>query len=103
MRWKASVKPGALQSSVTGFGRRCRVFDQLDVRAVEVLCAPGDFEAVKAALAAAGFKPELAEITMKPSAEAALAAADAARMRQLLDALENLDDVQDVYTTAVID
>jgi transcriptional/translational regulatory protein YebC/TACO1 len=40
---------------------------------------------------------------MKPSTEAQLAGDEAARMRQLLDALENLDDVQDVYTTAVID
>jgi YebC/PmpR family DNA-binding regulatory protein len=70
---------------------------------VEVICAPGDFAAVKAALDKAGLKPELAEITMKPATEAQLAADEAGRMRQLLDALENLDDVQDVYTTAVID
>ena len=55
------------------------------------------------ALEKAGLKPELAELTMKPTAEAGLAGADAARMRQLLDALENLDDVQNVYTTAVVD
>jgi YebC/PmpR family DNA-binding regulatory protein len=70
---------------------------------VEVICAPADFAAVKEALDQAGLKPELAEITMKPTAEAALAGDDAARMRQLLDALENLDDVQNVYTTAVVD
>ena len=70
---------------------------------VEVTCAPPDFAAVKEALDKAGLKPELAEITMKPTAEAALAGDDAARMRQLLDALENLDDVQNVYTTAVVD
>ena len=70
---------------------------------VEVICAPADFVAVKAALDKAGLKPALAEITMKPAAEAALAGNDAARMRQLLEALENLDDVQGVYTTAVID
>ncbi len=74
-----------------------------DDGSVEVICAPGDFAAVKEALAKAGLKPELAEITMKPTAEAPLAGGDAARMRQLLDALENLDDVQDVYTTAVVD
>jgi len=68
-----------------------------------VVCAPADFAAVKEALAKAGLKPELAEITMRPTAEAPLAGGDAARMRQLLDALENLDDVQDVYTTAVVD
>ena len=70
---------------------------------VEVICAPAEFAAVKEALDKAGLKPELAEITMKPTAEAALAGDDAARMRQLLDALENLDDVQNVYTTAVVD
>ena len=70
---------------------------------VEVVCAPADFAAVKDALEKAGLKPELAEITMKPTSEAQLGGDDAARMRQLLDALENLDDVQNVYTTAVVD
>lgn len=70
---------------------------------VEVLCAPGDFPAVKEALEKAGLKPELAEITMKPANENSLASPEASRMRSLLDALENLDDVQNVYTTAVLD
>ena len=70
---------------------------------VEVLSAPNDFLAVKAALEKAGLKPELAEVTMKPTSEAALSGGDAQRMRSLLDALEGLDDVQNVYTTAVID
>jgi len=74
-----------------------------DDGSVELICAPMDFSAVKAALDQAGLKPELAEITMKPTAEAALSAPDQARMRSLVDALENLDDVQNVYTTAVID
>ena len=74
-----------------------------DDGSVEVVCAPADFAAVKEALEKAGLKPELAEITMKPTTEAQLAGDDAARMRQLLDALENLDDVQNVYTTAVVD
>src|SRR5688500_7126938 len=69
---------------------------------VELICAPGDFIAVKAALDRAGLKPDFAEITMKPAAEAQLASGEAGRMRQLLEALESLDDVQDVYTTAVI-
>src|SRR5713226_7335693 len=70
---------------------------------VELVCAPADFPAVKTALAKAGLKPELAELTMKPNAESSLAGGEAASLRRLLDALENLDDVQDVYTTAVID
>jgi YebC/PmpR family DNA-binding regulatory protein len=74
-----------------------------DDGSVEVICAPSEFGNVKAALERAGLKPELAEVTMKPTIEAELADDDVARMRQLLDALENLDDVQEVYTTAVID
>ncbi|MDH3319551.1 MAG: YebC/PmpR family DNA-binding transcriptional regulator [Betaproteobacteria bacterium] len=70
---------------------------------IEVLCPPGDFHAVKAALDKAGLRPELAEVTLKPTAEAVLAGSDAQRMRSLLDALESLDDVQDVYTTAVLE
>ena len=74
-----------------------------DDDSVELLCAPADFVAVKEALAKAGLKAELAEVTMKPTLETALKDEDAARMRRLLEALESLDDVQDVYTTAVID
>ncbi|HEX6296884.1 MAG TPA: YebC/PmpR family DNA-binding transcriptional regulator [Burkholderiales bacterium] len=74
-----------------------------DDDSVELLCAPADFAAVKEALAKAGLRAELAEVTMKPAAEATLSGDDAGRMRRLLEALENLDDVQDVYTTAVID
>ncbi|MBX9812967.1 MAG: YebC/PmpR family DNA-binding transcriptional regulator, partial [Burkholderiales bacterium] len=50
-----------------------------------------------------GFKPELAEVTMKPTVENVLSGDDAARMQRLLDALEAIDDVQEVYTTAVLD
>jgi YebC/PmpR family DNA-binding regulatory protein len=73
-----------------------------DDGSVEVLCAPGDFSAVKEALEKAGLKPELAEITMKPTAETPLSGDDAVRMQKLLDALDDLDDVQAVYTTAAI-
>jgi len=74
-----------------------------DDGSVEVVCAPADFEAVKAALAGAGLEPELAEVTMKPTAETALQGDDAARMQKLLDALDGLDDVQEVYTTATLE
>jgi YebC/PmpR family DNA-binding regulatory protein len=74
-----------------------------DDDSVELLCAPADFVAVKDALAGAGLKPDLAEVTMKPTIENALKEEDGARMRRLLEALESLDDVQDVYTTAVLD
>src|SRR5690349_23629723 len=74
-----------------------------DDGSIEVLSAPVDFESVKAALEKAGLKPEVAEITMKPASETALGGAEAARMKNLLEALEGLDDVQDVYTTAALD
>ena len=68
-----------------------------------VITGPYDFVAVKDALTKAGFRPEFAEVTMKPSTEVAMAGDDGARMQKLLDALEGLDDVQEVFTSAVID
>src|SRR5438094_329287 len=60
----------------------------------EVLCPPNDFSAVKEQLEAAGFKAEVAEIVMKPNTETVFTGEDALKMQKLLDALENLDDVQ---------
>jgi YebC/PmpR family DNA-binding regulatory protein len=74
-----------------------------DDGSIEVVCAPGDFQAVRDALAKAGLKPELAEITMKPVTENTLTGEDAGKMQKLLEVLESLDDVQEVYTTAVLD
>ncbi|MBP8310280.1 MAG: YebC/PmpR family DNA-binding transcriptional regulator [Burkholderiaceae bacterium] len=74
-----------------------------DEGGIEVLCAPHDFRAVKQTLEAAGLKAEVAEITMKPATETEFHGDDAVKMQKLLDALENLDDVQQVYTNAVID
>ena len=70
---------------------------------IEVLCPPHDFSAVKEALEKAGFKAEVAEVIMKPATETVFTGDDAVKMQKLLDALENLDDVQEVYTNAVID
>jgi len=70
---------------------------------IEVITRPNDFVSIKQTIEKAGLKPELAEVTMKPTTENALAGDDAARMQRLLDALESLDDVQYVYTTAVIE
>ena len=69
----------------------------------EVLCDPHDFAGVKDALEAAGFKAEVAEIIMKPATETVFTGDDAVKMQKMLDALENLDDVQEVYTNAVIE
>jgi len=70
---------------------------------IEVLCAPHDFSKVKDALEKAGFKAEMAEIIMKPDAETEFGGDDAVKMQKLLDALENLDDVQEVFTNASIE
>jgi len=73
-----------------------------DDGAIEVLTAPADFEAVKDALEAAGLKADLAEVTMRAENPIDLAGDDAARMQKLLDVLEDLDDVQEVFHNAVI-
>ncbi|MBP6777338.1 MAG: YebC/PmpR family DNA-binding transcriptional regulator [Piscinibacter sp.] len=74
-----------------------------DDGAIEVLCAVADFEAVKAALEGAALVPELAEVTMRPENTIELAGDDALRMQKLLDVIEDLDDVQDVYHNAEFD
>jgi YebC/PmpR family DNA-binding regulatory protein len=74
-----------------------------DDGSIEVITSPHEFSAVRSAIEKAGFKAELGEVTMKPVNEIVLAGDDAARMQRLLDALEAVDDVQDVYTTAVLD
>jgi transcriptional/translational regulatory protein YebC/TACO1 len=71
--------------------------------AIEVLTAPGDFEAVKNALEAAGLMAEVAEVTMRPENTVAVTGDDAVKMQKLLDALEDLDDVQNVFHNAEID
>ena len=71
-----------------------------DDGAIEVLCAAPDFEAVKQALEAAGFTPELAEVTMRAENTIELAGEDAERMQKLLDVLEDLDDVQEIFHNA---
>jgi YebC/PmpR family DNA-binding regulatory protein len=69
----------------------------------EVLCDPFAFSNVKDALEKAGFKAEVAEVIMKPSTETVFTGEEAIKMQKLLDALENLDDVQEIYTNAVIE
>ncbi|WP_298231902.1 YebC/PmpR family DNA-binding transcriptional regulator [uncultured Azohydromonas sp.] len=70
---------------------------------IEVLTAPGDFETVKEALVAAGFAPEVAEVTMRAENTIELTGEDAQRMQKLLDVLEDLDDTQAVYHNAEIE
>ena len=73
-----------------------------DEGAIEVLTSYADFESVKAALEAAGLTAEVAGVTMRAENPIELSGEDAVRMQKLLDALENLDDVQEVYSNAVI-
>lgn len=74
-----------------------------DDGAIEVITAPADFEAVKNALQAAGLEAEVAEVTMRAENTIALAGEDAQKMQKLLDALEDQDDVQNVYHNAELD
>ena len=73
-----------------------------DDGAIEVLTAPADFEAVKNALEAAGLAPDVADVTMRPDVTIELAGEDAERMQKLLDIIEDLDDVQEVYHNAAL-
>jgi len=74
-----------------------------DDGSIEVITAPGDFEAVKEALEAAKLTPVFSEVTMKASNEVVFVGDDAVKMQKLLDALDDLDDVQEVYTSAAIE
>ena len=73
-----------------------------DEGGIEVLTSPTQFEAVRNALEAAGFKPEIAEVTMRAENNIDLLGDDAAKMQKLLDMLEEIDDVQNVYHNAEI-
>jgi len=94
--------PGTSEDKVMEVALEAGAEDVLtdDDGAIEVLTAPGDYEAVKHALEAAGLKPEVAEVTMRAENTIDLAGDDAARMQKLLDVIEDLDDVQEVYHNA---
>ncbi len=74
-----------------------------DEGVIEVICEPGQYAGVKAAFEAAGLAPEVQGVVMKALSEVELSPEDSERMRKLIDTLEGLDDVQEVYTTAVLD
>jgi YebC/PmpR family DNA-binding regulatory protein len=73
-----------------------------DDGSIEVLTSPGDFEAVRDAMGTAGMTAENAQITMRASTSAELNVKEAASMIKMLDTLEDLDDVQEVYSNADI-
>jgi YebC/PmpR family DNA-binding regulatory protein len=74
-----------------------------DDGSIEVITTPADFSVVKDALEAAGLNAVLAEVTMKADNETVFTGDDAVKMQKLLDALDDLDDVQEIYTSAVIE
>ncbi|MFN4266299.1 MAG: YebC/PmpR family DNA-binding transcriptional regulator [Aquabacterium sp.] len=94
--------PGANEDKIMEVALEAGAEDVLthDDGSIEVLSAPGDFEAVKNALEGAGLTAELAEVTMRADTPIELAGDDAVRMQKLLDVLEDLDDVQEVYHNA---
>ena len=94
--------PGASEDKIMEVALEAGADDVIlhDDGSVEVLSAPGEFEAVQQALTAAGLVPELAEVTMRAENTIALEGDDAARMQKLLDVLEDLDDVQEVFNNA---
>ena len=73
-----------------------------DEGAIEVLTSTADFETVKNALEAAGLMADMAEVTMRAENSIDLSGDDAAKMQKLLDILEDLDDVQNVFHNATI-
>ena len=99
------LAPGTSEDQVMEVALEAGADDVLtgDDGAIEVLCAAPAFEAVKAALEAAGLVPELAEVTMRAENSIPLAGEDAQRMQKLLDVIEDLDDTQAVYHNAELD
>jgi YebC/PmpR family DNA-binding regulatory protein len=96
--------PGASEDKVMEVALEAGAEDVIagDDGSIEVLTGPHDFEAVKEALEAAGLKPEVAEVTMRAENPIELSGEDGLRMQKLLDMIEDLDDVQEVYHNALI-
>jgi YebC/PmpR family DNA-binding regulatory protein len=97
-------EPGASEDAVMEIALEAGAEDIItdEDGSIEVITPPADFVAVKEALEAAGLKPAMAQVTMKPLNEVEFTGDDAVKMQKILDMLDDLDDVQDVYTTAVI-
>lgn len=96
----ANVNEDALMEAALEAGAEDVVSDEDGI--IEVITAPSDWAQVKAALEAAGFHAEDGDVTMRAQNETVLTGEDAAKMQKLIDALEDLDDVQNVYTSAVL-
>ncbi|MDR2711305.1 MAG: YebC/PmpR family DNA-binding transcriptional regulator [Burkholderiales bacterium] len=98
-------EPGADENTIIDAAIAAGADDVItnDDGSLEVITDPYAFLAVKDALAAAGLQPAFAEVTMTPSTTVEMTGDDAVKMQKLLDTLESLDDVQDVYTSAEFD
>ena len=96
--------PGANEDKIMEVALEAGAEDVItdDDGTLEVLTAATDFEAVKNALEAAGFTPDAADVTMRPDVTIELTGEDAVRMQKLLDVLEDLDDVQEVFHNAAL-
>jgi YebC/PmpR family DNA-binding regulatory protein len=88
---EAAIDAGALDVIVNDDG------------SIEVITLPHDFIEVKTKLEAQNFTPEVAEVTMKAENAIEMTGEDAEKMQRLIDAFEELDDVQEVYTTVILD
>jgi YebC/PmpR family DNA-binding regulatory protein len=97
--------PGTSEESVMNVALEAGAQDVItdDEGGLEVICAPTDFSQLRQAFETSGLKAEFAEVTMKPQNETLLSGEEGQKMQKLLDVLENLDDVQQVYSSAVID
>ena len=97
--------PGASEDKVMEVALEAGADDVIsgDDGSIEVLSTPADFEAVKTAFEAARLAPDVADVTMRADNPIEVAGEDAPRMQKLLDAIEDLDDVQDVFHNAVLD
>jgi transcriptional/translational regulatory protein YebC/TACO1 len=96
--------PGANEDKVMEVALEAGADDVVtgDDGSIEVLCSPAAFESVKVALESKGLKPEVAEVTWRAENPVEVGGDDAARMQKLLDVIEDLDDVQELYHNALI-
>ena len=96
------LAPGTSEDAVMEIALEAGAQDVLtdEDGAIEVLTDPAEYEAVKAALDNAGMPPAMAEITYRADITIDLSEEDQIKMQKIIDALEDLDDVQEVYHNA---